>query len=244
VVSESLARANWPDRDPIGRHVQFGGIDGDPRVFTVVGVVADIRERGREQDPLPTFYASYRQRPAQTGRFTLVLHTAGDPTALIAPVRTTLRALDPQAAPRFRTIAEHLATTLTNRRFTLVVIGVFSLTSLLLAVLGIYGVLAYSVSQRTREFGVRMALGAGRRDVHGLVLRQAGRLLVWGVVVGTTAAWGVTGVMRSMLFGITPTDPIAFGGVIAVLSMTALAASQLPSLRASRVDPATALRHE
>jgi predicted permease len=244
VISESLAKASWPGVDPIGRRVQFGGMDGDLREFTIVGVVGDIRERGVDSPTRPTFYADYRQRPRMTGNFTVVLHAHGDPVALIAPVRAVLRELDPDVAPGFRTIEQVFASSVADRRFSLVVLGGFAAVALLLAVVGIYGVLAYVVAQRTREFGVRMALGARRQDVWRLVLRQAAALVLAGISIGLVTSWFVTGLMRNMLFGITPTDPMTLAGVVVVLATTALVACQIPALRATRADPLNALRAE
>ena len=244
VISESLARASWPDVDPIGRRVQFGGMDGDMRVFTVVGIVGDIRERGLDSPARPTFYADFRQRPRVTGAFTFVLHTEGDPASLIAPARAAVRALDPDVAARLRPIEEVFTASVADRRFSLFVLGAFAGVALLLAIIGIYGVLSYAVSQRTQEFGVRLALGAQRHDVWRLVAGRALRLVALGVVIGLVLAGGVTRLMQSMLYNVRPTDPLTFGGVVAVLALTALAACQLPALRATRADPLTALRAE
>ena len=244
VISESLAKASWPGVDPIGRRVQFGMMDGDLREFTIVGVVGDIRERGADSAARPTFYADYRQRPRPTGNFTIVLHAQGDPTALIAPARALIRELDPELAPWFRRIEEVFAASMAERRFSLVVRGGFAAAALLLAVVGIYGLIAYVVAQRIREFGVRMALGAQRRDVWRLVLGQAGVLVVAGTGIGVVTSWFVTGLMRNMLFGITPTDPITYAGVVIVLVVAGLVACQVPAFRATRVDPLTALRAE
>jgi len=243
-ISESLAKASWPGVDPIGRRVQFGGMDGDLREFTIVGVVGDIRERGLDSAVRPTFYADYRQRPRMTGNFTVVLHTQGNPASLTAPVRAIIRELDSDVAPRFRTIEQVFTASVADRRFSLFVLGGFAGAALLLAVVGIYGVLAYVVAQRTQEFGVRMALGAQRRDVWRLVLEQAGALVASGVAIGVVTSWLVTRLMRTMLFGVTPTDPLTFGAVVVVLVVTALVACQLPALRATRADPLTALRAE
>ena len=244
VISESLARASWPGDDPIGRKVQFGGMDGDMRVFTIVGVVGDIRERGLDSAARPTFYADFRQRPRVTGAFTFVLHTDGEAAALIPPARAAMRELSPDAAPRLRAIEEVFAASLADRRFSLFVLGGFAGVALLLAIVGIYGVLSYAVSQRTQEFGVRLALGAQRRDVWQLVAGRALRLVALGVVIGLVLAGAVTRLMQSMLYNVRPTDPLTFGAVVALLALTALAACQLPAIRATRADPLTALRAE
>ena len=244
VISDSLARTSWPGIDPIGRKVQFGGMDGDLRVFTIVGVVGDIRERGLDSEARPTLYADYRQRPRVTGTFTVVLHTQGDPSSLISPARAAIRELNPDVAPRFRAIEQVFAASVADRRFSLFVLGAFAGIALLLAILGIYGVLSYVVAQRTQEFGVRMALGAQRTDVWRLVIGQALVLVAAGLAIGVVASGLVMRVIQTMLYGVTPTDPVTFGAVVAVLALTALAACQVPAWRATRADPLTALRTE
>jgi predicted permease len=244
VVSESMAAKAWLGKDAIGQHVQFGNMDGDLRVFTIVGVVGDIRERGLDSQPRPTFYADYRQRPRMTGDFTLALHATRDAGSLTAPARAVIQQLAPDVAPRFRTVDQVFALSVADRRFNLYVLVAFASAALLLAMLGIYGVLAYVVSQRTQEFGVRMALGARRRDVWRLVLRQAAILVAAGVAVGAGASWALTRLMSSMLFGVSPSDPLTYAIVVAGLSVVALLACQLPALRATRVDPLIALRAE
>lgn len=244
VISESLARTRWAGSDPLGTHVQFGNMDGDPEVFTLVGIVGDIRESGLDARPRSTFYANYRQRPVTTSAFTVVLHASTDPQALVPAARTALREIDPSFLPRFRTIEEVVASSVADRRFSLVVFGAFAGTALLLAVLGIYGVLAYTVSQRTREVGLRMALGAQRVDVWWLVLRQAVILLALGLGLGVLGALATTRMLSKLLYQVTPTDPVTFAAVIAVLATTALLACQGPALRALRADPAETLRTE
>jgi predicted lysophospholipase L1 biosynthesis ABC-type transport system permease subunit len=219
-------------------------MDGDTRVFTVIGVVGDIRERGLDARPRPTLYADYRQRPRMTRDFTVALHAGRDAGALAAPARAVIRELAPDVAPRFRTVGEVYALSVADRRFTLYVLSAFGAAALLLAILGIYGVLAYVVAQRTQEFGVRMALGAARGDVWRLVLRQASVLVAIGIVVGTAASWALTRMISTMLFEVTATDPVTYGSVVAGLSIVALLACQLPAMRATRVDPLIALRAE
>jgi ABC-type antimicrobial peptide transport system permease subunit len=217
-------------------------MDGDLRVFTVVGVVGDIRERGLHSDPRPTFYADHRQRPRMTADFTVALHTTTDAANVIAPARAVLQQLAPEVAPLFRTVDRVFALSVADRRFNLSVLGAFASAAVLLAALGIYGVLSYVVTQRMQEFGVRIALGATRRDVWRLVLRQASALVATGVALGVAAAWGLTRLISGLLFGVSATDPLTFAIVAAALSVVALLACQLPALRATRVDPLIALR--
>jgi ABC-type antimicrobial peptide transport system permease subunit len=219
-------------------------MDGDMRLFTVVGIAGDIRERGLGAAPRPTLYADYRQRPLQTQGFTAVVSGSVDAVSLANAARRALRDVDPAMAPRIRAVSEIFSASVADRRFTLLIVGAFAGAALLLAVLGIYGVLAYVVAQRTREFGVRMALGAQRGDVWRMVLGQAFVLVGLGSVIGLGAAFGVTRLMRTLLYEVTPADPATYAGVVAVLALAAFAACQVPALRATRVNPTEALRAE
>ena len=244
LISESLARTAWAGEDPIGRRIQFGNMDGDLRLFTIVGIVGDIRERGLDSAPRPTVYADYRQRPRHTSSFTAVVQGAVDPSSLSAAARAALRDMNPEMAPRIRAIDEIFSASVADRRFTLIIVGAFAGAALLLAVLGIYGVLSYVVSQRTREFGVRMALGAQRSDVWGMVLRQAFGFVAIGSAIGLGAALLVTRLMQTLLYEVKPADPVTFAGVIGVLAIAAFAACQFPAIRATRISPTEALRAE
>lgn len=242
VISESLARTRWPAEDPIGVRIQFGGMDGDLREFTIVGIVGDVRETGLESPPRPTFYADYRQRPLSTFNFSIVLHTAVPPASLVNEARTIISEVLPEVPPRFRTITEVIDVTVAGRKFTLVLTALFAGAAMLLAVLGVYGVLSYLVAQRHHEFGVRMALGAQAGDVWRLVLKESARLVGAGLVLGSTAAFVMSRVLSGMLFGIRPTDPATYIAVATALALAAFVACQVPALRATRADPVTALR--
>jgi ABC-type antimicrobial peptide transport system permease subunit len=244
VVSESLARMEWPNENAIGRLIEFGNMDGDVRPLTVVGVVGDVRERALEVPPSPTIYVSYRQRPQSTDNFTVVVRTTANPDAVMTEARGILRDLDPTIAPRFRTFSRMFSDSIGSRRFSLTLAGVFAVTALLLAMAGIYGVMAYSVTRRTREIGVRMALGAERADVLKMVLGQGLTITLVGVFVGIAGSLALTRTMKSMLFGITATDPITLAAVAILLTGVALAACYIPARRATRVDPMVALRYE
>jgi putative ABC transport system permease protein len=244
VITESLAKSRWPDRDPIGLTIQFGNMDRHFEPMTIVGIVRDVRDRSIEGRPRPTLYASARQRPNRTDDFTIVIHGTADPAWLIGRAREIVRALDPDVPPHFRTIEQVFATSLANRRFSLLLLSVFAGAALLLAVIGIYGVMSYVVTQRMQEMGVRLALGATPGEIARLVLGQGARLVVIGLTLGIAGAVALTRLMTSLLFEITPTDPVTYGGVALVLAVTAVAACQIPAWRATRVDPLTALRSE
>jgi putative ABC transport system permease protein len=244
VISESLARSRWPDRDPIGLRIEFGNMDGDFRPFTIVGIAGDTRDYGLDMPPRPTFYGHARQRPTRLARFTTVVHTTGDPAALIGRAGEIVRAIDPDVPPRFRTIQQIFATSLADRRFSLLLLSMFAASALLLAVIGIYGVMSYVVTQRTQEMGVRLALGADPGDILRLVLGEGARLVIVGLLLGIGGAALLTRLLSTMLFEITPMDPLTYVVVVAVLAATAVAACQIPAWRATRADPLTALRAE
>jgi putative ABC transport system permease protein len=244
VISESLARATWPNQDPLGRTIEFGNMDGDMRLLTVVGVVGDVRERSLEKPPQPTVYVNYRQRLRGGRDFTVVMRGASPPKVLLDDARGIVRELAPDAAPRFQTFQDVFSASLEARRFNLLLVGVFAASALLLAAVGIFGVTAYWVSQRTREIGVRMALGAGTAEVLRLVLGANLVTVLMGLGVGIVGSIGLTHAVRSLLFGVKPTDPLTFIAVSLILTAVALAASFIPARRATQVDPMEALRHE
>jgi hypothetical protein len=244
LVSESLARTRWPGQDPIGEQIEFGGMDGDFHVLTIIGIVGDVKERGLDSEPLPTLYAEYRQRPLSTFNFSVVLQTTVDPTLVAADARRVIQDISPEVPPRFRTVNEVVAASVANRRLTFVLTMSFAVAALLVAVLGIYGVLSYLVAQRSQEFGVRIALGAKRSDVQRLVLGEAARLVFMGLALGVGAALALSRVLNGMLFGIEPTDPATYVAVTLLLAAAALAACAVPAIRATQVDPAQALRAE
>jgi predicted permease len=244
LISESLARTRWHGHDPIGVPVQFGGMDGDLRVFTIVGIVGDVIERGLDSRPEPTFYGEYRQRPLNSFNFTVVLRTAVDPTRVVADARQVIHDISPDVPPQFRTITDVVAASVASRRVTLILTTCFAGAAMLVAILGIYGVLSYVVAQRRREFGVRIALGAQCSDIQRLVLGEAGRLLIVGLALGVSAALAMSRLLNGVVFGITSTDPTTYAMVATLLALAALAACEVPALRASRVDPAQTLRAE
>lgn len=241
VISESLARTKWPDRDPIDRFVQFGNMDGDLRGFRIVGIVGDVREVSTEAVPGPIFYGHYRQR--QASQVSVVARTTS-PGVTARAARQLVREVDPDVPVQVRTVEEALDRALAGRRFSLMLIGVFAGTALVLATLGIYGLISYLVAERTREIGIRLALGADSGDILKLVIGKGTVLAAIGMAVGVAAALALTRFLRGMLFGIGPSDPIAFGAVLGLTLAAVLVASYLPGRRATKVAPVVAMKAE
>ena len=244
IVSQSLAREKWPDQDPLGRTIEFGNMDGDLRPLSIVGVVGDVREDSLEKAPSPTIYVNYRQRPQATLHFTVVLRTDADPSTVILASRKIVRALDPNVPPGFNTLTQVLASSLKPRRFNLLLVVAFGGAALLLAMAGLYGVMAYSVTRRTGELGLRIALGASSGNILGMVLKQGFMTTLTGVTIGVAGAMVLTRTLRSLLFGLSATDPLTFAVVALVLVLVALLACYIPARRAAKVDPMVALRYE
>ena len=244
VVSEALARQTWPDRDPLGQTIEYGNMDGDLRLLKVVGVAGDVRGTSLEKPPTPIIYVNCLQRPQKASELSLVIRTAGDPNTTLSTARRVVRELDPSIPVKTNTFTRVFAASLASRRFNLLLVGCFAATALLLAIAGIYGVLAYSVARRTREFGVRIALGANSSSVLKLVLRQAVLTTFIGVLVGGIAAFALTRLMESMVFGVSTSDPLTYAAVAALLLVVGLLAAYIPARRATRIDPMIALRAE
>jgi predicted permease len=242
VISESLAQKRWPNEDPLGKLIQFGNMDGNLKPFTIVGVVGDVREYGLDAAPRPTFYGYYRQRPFSS--FNVVMHGSAQSPAIISAARGILRQMDSNLPPRFRTVNEIVSSSIADRRFNLLLLGAFAATALLLALMGIYGVTAYSVAQRTQEIGVRMALGAQPGNIFRMIMLEGLLLASFGVGIGLAGAFWLTRLIGSMLYGIPPHDPVTFAAAALLLALMALAACYFPARRATKVDPMIALRYE
>ncbi len=244
LVSNSLAKEKWPNGEPLGQTIEFGNMDGDLRLLTVVGVVGDVREKSVEAPPRPTIYVNYRQRPQATRTFTVVLRTGADVSSVTSAARGILRDFDPNVPPQFSTLPQIFSAAFETRRFSLILVGIFAGTALLLATAGIYSVTAYAVARRTREIGVRMALGATPSEILRMILRDGVFTTAIGVTLGIAGSLFVTRAMESLLFGVSPTDPVTFAGITSVLVLVTLAACWIPARRATRVDPLVALRYE
>jgi putative ABC transport system permease protein len=242
LINATMAQRYWPGEDPVGKRIRVGR--GAMRFWaTVVGIVGDTKQYGLERNAKTEFYLPYLQRSVHS--MELVVRSATDPLGLVTAVRSSVEAVDPdQPVYGVRTMAQYLAESVASRRTTMLLLGVFAGLALILAAVGIYGVMAYAVVQRTHEIGVRMALGAGRGDVLKLVVRSGLVLAFAGVAVGLIAALGLTRLMSSLLFGVRPTDPVTLGAVALLLTAVALLASYIPARRATRVDPNVALRYE
>jgi putative ABC transport system permease protein len=242
VISESLARDRWPNQDPIGHTIEFGNMDGDLRLLTIVGIVGDTHEYGLDAPPRPTVYVDLFQRPRSA--ITLTMLSDADTQSVTLAARGFLQDLNPEIPARFRTFSQVYSASLGSRRFNVILIGFFGITALLLATAGVFGVMAYSVSRRTREIGVRVAFGAGSGDVLRMILGQGLRTIFIGVATGIAGSLALTRTVESLLFGVTATDPLTFGGVTVLLVGAGLLACYLPARRAMRVDPLIALRYE
>ena len=253
VINEAAARL-WPaGENPIGARVRLGilerlpprvlGDTNQPPEVTIIGVMADTRNAGLRADPQPTMAAPYSVvAPLQR---TLAVRSSGDPNLLLNPVRAEVRAMDPdQPLGRPITLSELQGQEVVQPRFTMALFSAFAALGLALAAAGIYSVLSFHVTRRTHELGVRMALGAPRRHVLGLMLAMGGRLVLVGLVVGIAASGAATRLLRSQLFGVQPTDPLAYAVVVLMLGLVTLVACYIPARRAAGVDPIVALRQE
>jgi putative ABC transport system permease protein len=244
VVDDEMVRRYWPDTDPIGKRIFFGGPGGQPvRYIEVVGVVAHTKHDGLDEEDRVQVYLPLHQRGP--GFMSIVVRTDVDPHSVTQAIRQAVRSVDrDQPLSQIRTMDELLDQSVGQRRLAMLLLGLFAGIALLLASIGIYGVMSYSVTQRAHELGIRMALGAARANVLRLVMRQGMTLVIIGLVLGTLGALGVTRLLESQLFGVDPADPVTFSLVAIVLGSVALVATLIPALRATRLDPLVALRAE
>ncbi|MDE3136068.1 MAG: ABC transporter permease [Acidobacteriota bacterium] len=240
VVSQSFANKQWPGENPLGQQIEFGNMDLDLRPFTVVGVVGDVRDRSLDAGSLPTLYSCYRQR--RSNNFTVVIQTTR-PSAEIVPIaRQIEREIEPDLPARFGTIRKIVSASVADEQFNVLLLGIFALTALLVALMGVYGVGSYLVSQRTKEIGIRMALGAQKGDVVRMITGEGLRVILAAAVVGVGGALALARVLASLLFGVTAADPLTFIAVVVLVVVTGLAACYVPARRAAQIDPMAALR--
>jgi putative ABC transport system permease protein len=259
VVNETLARRFWAGQDPIGKTLLLTPPENlippqdippgfHVQTFTVVGVVADVHYGGLDKPALPTAYASVQQHDYSLGPF-IIVRTAGDPKALVGSIRSLLSQFD-RSLPmsRVATMDEVVSESAAQPRLEAILLGSFGLLALMLAAVGIYGVMSYMVTQRSSEIGIRMALGASRTAVLKMVIAQGLRLAAIGLSLGLAFGWilafAAKRVMAKLLFGVSSTDPATFVVIVVVLAVVALLACFIPARRATRVDPMVALRYE
>ncbi|HEY6404033.1 MAG TPA: FtsX-like permease family protein, partial [Blastocatellia bacterium] len=243
IINEALARRYFPNEDPIGKQIKLGRYMEDNPLHTIVGIVGNIKHRGLYSEFEPEFYYSYSQTPVHFS--SIVARTHGDPLSLTTAVRTAVSEADkdlPLIRPRTMEMA--ISDSVGRQRLNMILLGIFGALALALAAVGIYGVMAYTVTQRTREIGIRMALGARRRDVLKSVIGQGMSLAASGVGIGLLGAFLATRLMETLLFGVKPTDPATFGGIALLLLGVAFFACLIPARRATKVDPVVALRFE
>ena len=244
IVNETAAAKTWPGANPIGQRIRYTGMDEHVNDWmTVVGVVGDVHQLGLAAPVEPETYVPFAQRPERMlDGATIVVKSATDPALLTTAIRNRIRAIDADIPSTIDTYAHVVQTSVADRRFTMLVLSAFGTFALFLAAVGIYGVLAFSVNRRTREIGVRMALGAARGRVLRMILRDGMRAVLPGIGVGVVGALLLSRLMSNLLYGVAPTDPMTFASVIAVLVLVTLVASLVPARRATRVDPIEAIR--
>jgi putative ABC transport system permease protein len=242
IVNQTFAKKFWPNEDALGKRIVMGGMSDDPKWITIVGIVGDIRHFGLDIDPKPEMYVPF----AQSGYFTTiyVVRSNQDPQILLSAIRREIQAIDP-AVPlaNVRSFENLIGDSVAPRRLSVVLLGVFAAVAVLLASVGIYGVMSFLVVQRTHEMGVRMALGAQRSDVLKLVLVRSLKLISAGTVIGLIVALMSTHTLRALLYSVSAFDATTFVLVTIFLSAIALAASYLPAMRATRADPMVVLGH-
>jgi putative ABC transport system permease protein len=243
IIDEEFARRHWPNEDAVGKRIKLGH-DEKPVLLTVVGVVGRVKMEGLSQDSKRVQgYFPFAQ--VQRGGMTVVVKGSSDPNQMIAAVRQQVKAIDPdQPIYNVRTMDEIRAESVAPERLNLTLLSIFAGIALVLAIVGIYGVMSYSVTQRTHEIGIRMAIGAQPRDVFRMIMGQGMMLALIGVAFGLVGAFGLTRLMATMLFGVEPTDPATFASIAVLLTAVALLACYVPGRRATKVDPVVSLRYE
>jgi putative ABC transport system permease protein len=244
IINDAMARRLWPGSDPVGKRFRRGAGDIDSPWFTVVGVVGDMRRQGLENEPIPQMFEALAQNPSRLVNL-VVRTTMDDPLRMVASLQAAVRQVE-KHAPMYgvTTLEDRLGAFLAQRRFqTLLLIG-FSVIALLMAAIGIYGLIQYSIATRTHEIGIRMAVGARAGDIFRMIIGEGLALSLTGVVLGLAGALWVGQAGRSLLFGVTATDPLTFISVSLLLTAVAAAACYFPARRAMKVEPIAALRQE
>jgi putative ABC transport system permease protein len=245
VVNQAMVNRYWSNQDPLGKRIKIGDANSKSPWFTVKGVVKDSAQVALDREIRPEIYFALGQMAGRYRRMNLAVRTSVDPKSTLPAIQAAIREIDKdQPVYQVQTIEEMIRDSISTRRFALTILIMFAVLALVLAVSGIYAVISYAVTQRTQEIGIRMALGAEAADVLRLVLGQFMRLTLAGVVLGLVAAYALTRLMTSLLFGVTPTDIATFVLVSIGLSLVALIACLVPARRATKVDPLVALRYE
>ena len=244
MISEKTARHYWPGESPIGKRLKPGAATSESPWREVIGVVKDTRQNDFVAEPKMQMYLVHTQFNSFAPN-ALAVRTSIDPLSLATSVRNAVWEIDKdQPVSNIRSMDEIVSEAVARQRFSTLLLGVFAGLALVLAAVGIYGVMSYSVAQRTREIGIRMALGAQRSDVLKLTIANSLKLVGTGLIIGLAAAFALTRVMASLLFGVSATDPITFATISLVLMSVALLASYIPALRATKVDPMVALHYQ
>ena len=243
IISESIAKRYFEGKDPIGRRLKWGTEQSNDPWITIVGEVGDVKQQSLDIETMPHTYA-----PASAGAFNtmnVAIRTIGDPNGTVNALQSTVWSMDRQLpVTELKTMEQVISKSTAPRRFNMILVLIFAGAALLLASVGLFGVMAYSVTQRTREIGVRMAMGAQRADILKMVMSWGLLLTAIGITLGTVGAFLVTRLLTDFLFGVKPTDAATFAGVVAVLGFVALLACYIPARRATKVDPMIALRSE
>jgi putative ABC transport system permease protein len=244
LINQAMARRFFAGEDPVGKRLKLGrGPESKQPWLTIIGVVGDVRQRGIDLESVPEMYVSYLQSAEPT--FSLAIRSNGDPLRLTEAVSKEIQTIDKdQPIANVQTMDQYLSSSVAQRRFNMLLLALFAGLALLLSAMGIYGVMSYSVAQRTHEIGIRMALGAHKRSIIGLIVKQGMFLALLGIGIGLIGSFALTRVMTNLLYGVSATDPITFVGISLLLALVALLASYIPARRATKVDPMVALRYE
>jgi len=244
IINSAMAQKLWPGQAALGKQVAPAG-----KIFplaTIVGIAADVKRLSLREDPPPEMYVPYSQKvwPSLL-TMDVVVRSTQDPASLVASAQQAVHSVDPDLPiAHVRTLIDVVADSMTRPRFAVLALGAFGLLAVVLAAVGMYGVISYNVTQRTQEIGIRMALGARRSNVFQMVIGQGGRLAGLGIAIGLVMAFGLMRLMKSFLYGVQATDPLTFGAVVVLLVLVALASCYIPARRAMKVDPMVALRYE